>query len=1041
MQKLRRLPFFSSSPLFPPSSSATSPPSPSSSSFCSSPVCAYQDVCLVCAAGSDSALWLGDDSGYVHRVRRDRLHSWRCFDEAVMHLVVLQHVLLVIGRDRVAGRESVKYKVYCLPSAVSSAGLALTREARLNWTSGPVTCAAATPLLTQLAVGSSTAGVALYRGGDLSRERTCKLRHIKEDPSAAAECVTAVHFVTAEAVVLFVCTTNHIAAYSSPLPPEEIRQLFIDTAGGAAVGCTAIVPSSGLLLVLRDQAVFAFHHSQGNLSALPCEGVGVSVATHKSYLIAVTRDEDNTTDNNKQNQILTICSTLPEARFVAFGGCFHRPQFVTSAMDSVFVVDMEQGKNVIYELEEKSIAERLDVFTRKRLFEWAAEAARQESQPVEVVQEIYRVQADWLYEKRSYEAAMLVYCKTIGYVEASYVIERFLEAQRLRHLTVYLQRLHEEHAADRDHTVLLLKCYTKLKEIPKLEEFLQSAANRQYDLASAVGECRKAGYSKIAADIALRQQHHELYVGILIEDYRAYDKALAHLQSLQTPEACAIMLKYGRALLKHVPQGTIELISSIIQEDKLQVDVFIPLFTGNPKELQAFLAQTLAWRATRGDTQAGGPVVFSTYLELLLRSYSHVVMTDGSRIGNVSEECQEINRNIMQFLRDNAASEQDLESATCLCRIYGHEEGLVYACEKTSNYQLPLSFYLEKEDLDGMVTYCLRCGSKDPTLWIQALTYLSTREGAENHILEVLKQVDDHRIMKPLAVLGTLKDNSSVPLGAVKDYLLNSFRGLAAAAAESAERSERDKQEIGRMKQETRLLRTKAQVFQAVKCAQCGLPLELPTTHFFCMHSYHSHCVPNKTQCPLCAPLASAKKMLKEQREFQARNTDDFFKFLRGAPDGFEYIAGYFGKGMFPSAKRLLAGGRTDGCSSVMPWGTSMPAECSRPSALAESRPRAAATLSAGTSDVPNQEIYSSSTLINASSVGRTAASGGRHNMRGITNPFSEVPADDILLPTHSSSGTNKNPFEGDTDGKQFQSHRVGANPFEPEGGSNPFDP
>eukprot|EP00922_Rhytidocystis_sp_ex-Travisia-forbesii_P035960 GHVS01053362.1.p1 GENE.GHVS01053362.1~~GHVS01053362.1.p1 ORF type:complete len:1031 (-),score=90.11 GHVS01053362.1:186-3278(-) len=1030
MQKLRRLPFFTSSPLYPATGSVPS-------------TCPYASVEIVCAVGSASALWLGDDNGYVHRVGgRDRLHSWKCYDEAVVDVLVLTNVLLVIGRDRASGSQTVlKYKAYVLPSSCSLTSLSLSREAKLN-TSGPITCSAATPTLNQLAIGSRNEGVGLYRG-DLSREKTCKLRNIREDPNHF-EFVTSVHFVMVEeaAAVLFVCTDKHIASYASPNPPEDLRQLFVDSSGGAAVGCSAVVPSTGLLLVLRDQAIFSFHHLQGNLSALPCEGVGVSLSTHMSYLIAVTKDED--TDRNNKNQVLTICSTLPEARFVAFGGSFQQPQYAVSAMGCVYVVTKEQGKNVIYELEEKTIAERLDVFIRKRLFEWAAEAARQEDQPVEVVQEIYRVQADWLYEKRSYEQAMHVYCKTIGYVEPSYIIERYLEAQRLRHLTVYLQRLHEENAAGRDHTVLLLKCYTKLKEVDKLEEFLQSAANRQYDLAAAVGECRKAGYSKIAADIALRQQHHELYVAILMEDYKAYDKALAHLQSLQTPVACAIMLKYGRPLLKHVPQGTIELINSIIQEDKPNVDVFIPLFTGNPKELQAFLAQTLAWRAARGETQAGGPVVFSTYLELLLRSYSQL-RANGSCISTASEELQEINRNIMQFLRDNAASEQDLESATCLCRLYEHGEGLVYASEKTSNYQLPLSFYLEKEDLDGMVTYCLRCGSKDPTLWIQALTYLSTRDGAENHILEVLKQVDEHRIMKPLAVLGTLKENSSVSLGAVKDYLLNSFRGLASATAESTERSERDKQEIGRMKQETRLLRTKAQVFQAVKCAQCGLPLELPTTHFFCMHSYHSNCVPNSIQCPLCAPLAAAKKILKEQREFQARNTDDFFKFLRGAPDGFDYIAGYFGKGMFPAAKRVLASGRPGG-SGGTPWGGSMPIDLSRPSPLLETtRPRSiAAVASAGSiSDLPNQEVYSSPTLVTSDSTPRgRIISGDRRGMRDMTNPFVSNTSNDSVLTSNSSGREpSSNPFEGEPDGNQRQPHRAGTNPFAADGATNPFDP
>lgn len=50
---------------------------------------------------------------------------------------------------------------------------------------------------------------------------------------------------------------------------------------------------------------------------------------------------------------------------------------------------------------------------------------------------------------------------------------QFLDAQRLKNLTDYLEALHERQEASEDHTTLLLNCYTKLKESDKLDHFIR----------------------------------------------------------------------------------------------------------------------------------------------------------------------------------------------------------------------------------------------------------------------------------------------------------------------------------------------------------------------------------------------------------------------------------------------------------------------------------------------------------------------------------------------------------------------------------------
>ena len=61
-----------------------------------------------------------------------------------------------------------------------------------------------------------------------------------------------------------------------------------------------------------------------------------------------------------------------------------------------------------------------------------------------VVAEIQRRYADHLYAKHDYDAAMTQYLATIGHLEASFVIRKFLDAQRIPNLTSYLEALHAQ---------------------------------------------------------------------------------------------------------------------------------------------------------------------------------------------------------------------------------------------------------------------------------------------------------------------------------------------------------------------------------------------------------------------------------------------------------------------------------------------------------------------------------------------------------------------------------------------------------------------
>ena len=88
------------------------------------------------------------------------------------------------------------------------------------------------------------------------------------------------------------------------------------------------------------------------------------------------------------------------------------------------------------------------------------------------LKDIYRQYGDHLYAKRDYTGAIENYVKTTGHLEPSYVIRKFLDIHRIHDLTTYLKALHKSKEANKDHTILLLNCYTKLKDEESLKEFI-----------------------------------------------------------------------------------------------------------------------------------------------------------------------------------------------------------------------------------------------------------------------------------------------------------------------------------------------------------------------------------------------------------------------------------------------------------------------------------------------------------------------------------------------------------------------------------------
>jgi hypothetical protein len=361
-----------------------------------------------------------------------------------------------------------------------------------------------------------------------------------------------------------------------------------------------VFPTTSSLLIAKENAVFAYDPDEGNMSAIPLEGDSMMLTQFKSYFVAVTKEDVSRSSlasspaSAMPKQNLSVCLAYPQMRCFAYTGQFIDVTHVFGGFGGLFVLSRGAGESntVLFELREKELSQQLEILIGKNMFEWAAELALRNGAPAEKVAEIYRQHGDRQFEKRAYDQALAVYMKTVDLglpLEPSYIVEQYLDAQRIGHVAKYLKRLHERNMAEREHTALLLKCYTKLKDFSTLEEFLENTPVTQYDPATAIGVLEAAGYYGLAAAISQKVHMNEHYVRISLEHFKTYKQTVDFLRSLPRPEASKILLEHGRPLMRNAPKETIELTQELCglrggggmpAEDALHIDEFLPMFGG-----------------------------------------------------------------------------------------------------------------------------------------------------------------------------------------------------------------------------------------------------------------------------------------------------------------------------------------------------------------------------------------------------------------------------------------------------------------------------
>ncbi|KAF9532799.1 hypothetical protein CPB83DRAFT_880452 [Crepidotus variabilis] len=534
---------------------------------------------------SSFGVLVADIHGSVHLLNRDfeSINSWVAHVSGrVTHMVERKGILVTLGEEDSVRSPLLKiWDLEHTEKKTNAPTLLRSTKVQLNNRPHPVTTVAVSETLAHLAIGLGDGTVILYKHLDQSLASSTSLtslpkaRTVHESPT---EPITGLGFREATEeypTYLFIVTTNHVLSHQASGRSSGNAATVVDEIG-CGLGCATMDWKGRNMVVARDEAIYSCG-IEGRGDCYAHEGHKSFIHAHSNYLVIVSPpffpslSSGSATVGNLvakspnagESDITKLTVFDPENKLIAYSGTFKQGvREVISQWGNIYILSTD-GKLMC--LKEKPTVDKLDMLYRKGLYLLALNLAATQNLDESSVADIRRQYGDHLYTKGDYDGAMHQYVQTIGHLQPSYVIRKYLDAQRIHNLVTYLQELHSLGLANADHTTLLLNTYTKLKDVSRLDSFIRTESRRDgdelpFDLETAIRVCRQAGYFEHASYLAKKYERHEDYLRIQIEDSGNFKDALAYLRKLGPEAAENNLARYGRAMLESLPVETTQLL-------------------------------------------------------------------------------------------------------------------------------------------------------------------------------------------------------------------------------------------------------------------------------------------------------------------------------------------------------------------------------------------------------------------------------------------------------------------------------------------------
>jgi hypothetical protein len=289
------------------------------------------------------------------------------------------------------------------------------------------TCVTASDELTMIAVGLAS-GTVIVLQGDVRRNKLTSRVISTERPAP----VTALGWQSSgQKSWLLVATTSQLVCFEDLV--QDKREVLDEQ--GCAPGC-AVYTHDHQMILGKQEAVY-FFSKEGRGATYAFEGTKTLLGYAAGFLVIVSTDA---------SAMHTVTAYDMKNKLIAFSAAMNKVSHVSCDVGSMLVVCTD-GK--VIQLTEKDTPSKLDMLFKRNLYVLAISLARSENFDEGMVVDIQCKYGDHLYSKADYDGAMAQYLSTIGKLEPSYVIRKFLDAQKINHLTSYLQALHQKCACVR----------------------------------------------------------------------------------------------------------------------------------------------------------------------------------------------------------------------------------------------------------------------------------------------------------------------------------------------------------------------------------------------------------------------------------------------------------------------------------------------------------------------------------------------------------------------------------------------------------------
>ncbi|XP_066597141.1 vacuolar protein sorting-associated protein 11 homolog [Prorops nasuta] len=883
---------------------------------------------VTAATSGNGNLVFGDNTGAIHLVNRTYdVTTFRAYEITLTLAQQVQHstYLFTIGEDEPGCNPTIKVWNLAKPDKHGNPTCIRISRAIPSYKAVPATALCVHSSLALMAVGFGDGSILLYRG-DLTRERKNKIKVLDANVPITGLALKT----TSKQQYLFVSTPEIVILYNITVKDKEFKTILDDK--GCGKNCSVLTESmqESHYMIGCDKAIYCYT-LDGKGPCYAVEGQKIMLEWFRSYLVIVAKEAANvpratTTISAKPNTIEPIPPGVDkhvitvldiQNKFIVFTASMISVQTVLSEWGGFFILS---GDGKLYHLDEKDLQSKLALLFKKNFYDVSIRIAKNQQYDAEGLIDIFRQYADHLYAKGDYNGAIEQYIKTIGKLEPSYVIRKFLDSQQIDNLTTYLQALHKAGQATEDHTTLLLNCYTKLNHTDKLKEFILSKDREvDFDVKIAIKVCRQAS-PEDALLLAKKYKKHEWYLRIQIEDKHEYKEALEYIGTLEFEEAESNMKKYGKVLIENVPNEATQFLKALCTNykpsneplvdhseldgitkkeiERSNPEDFIHLFLNSSERLVEFL-EHLIKSETKWST-----AVYNTLIE----HYLHV----WSSLDTDSEKAQ-YEKKIERVLQSSEAC-YDKDQILVLCHQHNFRYGILFLYEERKLYQEILQLHLREGNSELILATCKRFGHQDPNLWIQALWSVVRNKDAPTQLLsDILSHIAKEKLLSPLMVVDALSTSVSCSLGDVRSYLNSVLRTEHEQTRSDTELTEKYMADTQKIRDQIETIKNSTTIFQASRCSACHHQLELPSVHFMCQHSYHQHCFQsfseNENECPACLP--NNKKLLDiiKAHEISRNLHETFHSLLDRAEDAFSLVADYFGRGVF---KTLMVVADTD---------------------------------------------------------------------------------------------------------------------------------